>query len=240
MDFTKFQKLNSIIKTCSFEMIPIGKTRETMEKHNVIEEDAERKSNAELTKEVSDSFIREFIADYKEDMDWKDLYDAYGEDRARFTDIMNQKAEKLAKRFSDSFNEYINTFLKANGIKDKKSKWSDSGYVDVVLPLYVSIHPDFSSDKYERAVASLLHCSNSLFKKYTTSYARIIAGTKKGSFADRSMENFQTVCANSVMFDLISRNLSSVECHDTFKEVFADAPLNMNEYLSQKGIGARI
>lgn len=107
MDFTKFQKLNSIIKTCSFEMIPIGKTRETMEKHNVIEEDAERKSNAELTKEVSDSFIREFIADYKEDMDWKDLYDAYGEDRARFTDIMNQKAEKLAKRFSDSFNEYI-------------------------------------------------------------------------------------------------------------------------------------
>ena len=50
MDFTKFQKLNSIIKTCSFEMIPIGKTRETMEKHNVIEEDAERKSNAELTK----------------------------------------------------------------------------------------------------------------------------------------------------------------------------------------------
>ena len=61
MDFTKFQKLNSIIKTCSFEMIPIGKTRETMEKHNVIEEDAERKSNAELTKEVSDSFIREFI-----------------------------------------------------------------------------------------------------------------------------------------------------------------------------------
>lgn len=133
MDFTKFQKLNSIIKTCSFEMIPIGKTRETMEKHNVIEEDAERKSNAELTKEVSDSFIREFIADYKEDMDWKDLYDAYGEDRARFTDIMNQKAEKLAKRFSDSFNEYINTFLKANGINDKKSKWSDSGYVDVVL-----------------------------------------------------------------------------------------------------------
>ena len=236
MDFTKFQKLNSIIKTCSFEMIPIGKTRETMEKHNVIEEDAERKSNAELTKEVSVSFIREFIADYKEDMDWKDLYDAYGEDRARFTDIMNQKAEKLAKRFSDSFNEYINTFLKANGINDKKSKWSDSGYVDVVLPLYVSIHPDFSNDKYERAVASLLHCSNSLFKKYTTSYARIIAGTKKGSFADRSMENFQTACANSVMFDLISRNLSSVGSHDAFKEVFADAPLNMNEYLSQKGI----
>ena len=38
------------------------------------------------------------------------------------------------------------------------------------------------------------------------------------------------------MFDLISRNLSSVGSHDAFKEVFADAPLNMNEYLSQKGI----
>ena len=57
-------------------MSPIGNTRAAIKEHGVIEEDAVRKSNAVLIKEVSDNFILEFLNDDKlEKYDWVEWED---------------------------------------------------------------------------------------------------------------------------------------------------------------------
>lgn len=233
MELNKFCRLNQSIKTCSLELVPIGRTRETIEKHNVIEEDSKRKENAVLAKEVSDSFIREFIADYKGDFDWSELVACFGK-HEEYAGIKEKMEEKIARKFSDAFNDYISKFLKANGVgkADDKTKWSDASYIDVVLPLYASLHPDYDNPKYKEAIASICHCSSTIFKRYITAYEKIINGTKKGSFAERVMDNFQIICTNRLMCEIV---FSKIKKADDFR-LFLDAPEAMNEYLSQKGI----
>ena len=103
MEFTKYTRSNKIVRSVTFEMSPIGNTRAAIKEHGVIEEDAVRKSNAVLIKEVSDNFIREFLNDDKlEKYDWVEWEDLclLIDDKPAF-DAKAEKMKELVEAFYD-------------------------------------------------------------------------------------------------------------------------------------------
>ena len=145
MEFTKYTRSNKIVRSVIFEMSPIGNTRAAIKEHGVIEEDAVRKSNAVLIKEVSDNFIREFLNDDKlEKYDWVEWEDLclLIDDKPAFDAKAEKMKESIATSISKSFDSYINRFMAANGKANGKYSWKSAGYIDEVIPMYILCHPD--------------------------------------------------------------------------------------------------
>lgn len=233
MEFKKYVRSNKIVKCVKFELVPIGNTRDAIERQKVIEEDAKRKENAAVAKKVSDSFIREFLDEYgnSAEFEWEELYNAYG-DAEKYNNVAQKISEKMAKELPLALNAYISRFLKANGCDKAEVKWNSASYVDIVLPLYASLHPEYRSDNTMAAVKSLEHSSSVMFKRYFAGYEKILCGVKHGSVAMRAMENFSTLCIN--------KHLYETACTDTrlrldnFEKMTNIAM--MNSCLSQQGI----
>lgn len=59
--FQSFTNLYSLSKTLRFELIPVGKTEENIQKHGLIQKDEERATDYEQVKEILDFFHRDFI-----------------------------------------------------------------------------------------------------------------------------------------------------------------------------------
>ena len=57
----KFVNLYSVRKTLRFELKPIGKTKENMEKNNLIAEDAQRAEDYKIVKGLIDAYHKQFI-----------------------------------------------------------------------------------------------------------------------------------------------------------------------------------
>lgn len=178
MKYRKYTKLNSTIKSVTFELVPVGKTRDFLELHDVIKEDSERKAKVALVKEVSDAFIVEFLRNYNNAgiCDWENLHKIYNS--ATRTEIRGggaskKKRKKIAKDLNSALNAYIESFLKYNDINCSDVGWNKKAYVEVALPLYAKSVPDFNTDEYEDALASMKASSSAMFKKRRATYERI-------------------------------------------------------------------
>lgn len=234
MEFTKYTRSNKIVRSVTFEMSPIGNTRAAIKEHGVIEEDAVRKSNAVLIKEVSDNFIREFLNDDKlEKYDWVEWEDLclLIDDKPAFDAKAEKMKESIAASLSKSFDSYINRFMAANGKANGKYSWKSAGYIDEVIPMYILCHPDYQDEKYILAAESLKHASSAMFKKYFVSYERILNGTNAGSIAYRVMENVLIFCTNSKMYKKFAAKISGA---DLFAKI-ADITV-LEDLISQNGI----
>lgn len=234
MKYHKYTKLNSTIKSATFELVPVGKTRDFLELHDVIKEDSERKAKVVLVKEVSDTFIVEFLRNYNNAgiCDWENLHKIYNS--ATCTEIrgcIEKEKGKIAKDLNSALNAYIESFLKYNDINCSDVGWNKKSYVEVALPLYAKSVPDFNTDEYEDALASMKASSSAMFKKCRATYERIINGTNHGSIADRVIENFETFLANKLLYEKILETATGFENDETFTNVS-----QFGKYLSQNGI----
>lgn len=199
MNFEKYIKNNKIVKASTFELVPVGRTREFIEKHNTLQEDAVRKENAGIVKIIADAFIKDFLKEFGHGIsyDWNKLYAIV---TMGTTDEIKSESEKfkelIAKEATKALNDYINFFLKANGYNEKVIKRDTSDFVDVALDMYCYVNKEFDKPLYHDAIKSMCGAFSSLFKKYNISYEKIIGGTKAGSIAFRTYENYNTFCLN--------------------------------------------
>ena len=238
MEFKKYVKINKITKSVKFEMIPVGRTRETLEKDGTIEMDAERKKNAITAKEVSDAFYRDFLDAFskKADYDWENLGELFltrradTESRKKYEEAVAARKDLIAKDAAAYLDSYIQEFLKERGISTPKVTAQSSAYVDILLPAYAQSVEKYDNDEMKKVMESLQRTATSTFKGYFIAYEHIVNGTGFGSIAYRIMENFEIMCYN---MELYKRAYEVLQMDD--QNVFTDMGY-ANRAFSQQGI----
>lgn len=119
--YSKLHNLYPISKTLRFELIPIGKTKENMEKNNIITEDEHRNKKYKIVKKYCDEYHKTFIDNKLSDLKLQDLqkyYDLFNianktdEQRKYFTEIQKQLRKKIVEKFMEEKKEFEGLFGK--------------------------------------------------------------------------------------------------------------------------------
>lgn len=117
-NFENFTNLYSISKTLRFELRPIGKTQDFIEKHGLLKEDAHRADSYKKVKKLIDEYHKDFIEKSLsscklkiESNDKKDSLEEYCElykkkdksesDKKAFKKIQDQLRNQIVKAFND-------------------------------------------------------------------------------------------------------------------------------------------
>lgn len=235
MDYKEYTGINKIIKSVSFELVPIGNTRQSIRDQYVIEEDALRMDQTKTAKEVNDSMLKDFLSsdilekDPKlQEIDWVQLYDEFYSDKSTYEDHAAKIKELIAKELPDRYNEYIRELLDYDG-NGKIVKWTQAAYLDVVIPGYAEKKEKFRSDEVKKALDSVKSTYNSLFQPVIATMNRILCGTGKGSVAERMLDNFEIMADNMVKYQRIS-------AHMELGQTTLDDMNTMRTCFGQKGI----
>lgn len=111
--FEKFTNLYSLSKTVRFELKPIGKTLENIQKNGLLKEDENRAKSYQKVKKIIDRYHKKFISKVLGECKLpKDLLDEYfglykikqrdQKQQKRFKDVQEDLRELIAKCFTDS------------------------------------------------------------------------------------------------------------------------------------------
>lgn len=230
MNFNDFTKKSQVIKSARFELIPCGATRAYLEKHNVIENDTKRKNNVFLVKEISDDFIKEFLTIIGNSVyDWTSLESAFG--TLEYRSAAERVKTEIASDITAKFIAYMAERADEYGIE--KVAWPSAGFVEDLLPAYANKTEKFCKTKYKDAFVSLKNASTALFKGNFAKYDFIISSTKKGSVADRVLENFEIFEYNKALLRKYGERLSLTNKYECMT---GEAGTCMNNFISQSGI----
>ena len=230
MNFNDFTKKSQVIKSARFELIPCGATRAYLEAHNVIESDTNRKRNVSLVKEVSDNFIKEFLTVIGNSVyDWTSLESVFG--TPEYRDVTQRVKAEIASDITAKFAAYVSARVDEYGIE--KVVWPSAGFVEDLLPTYANRVEKFCKIEYKDAFISLKNASTALFKGVFAKYDFIISSTKKGSVADRILENFEIFEYNKALLRKYGERLSLTNKYECMT---GEAGTCMNNFISQNGI----
>ncbi len=130
----KFTGLYSVSKTLRFELIPQGKTRENMEKGNILRTDEELDISYKKMKKTLDEFHKDFIerslSAFVPDKDFSDslmtygnLFSSHSSDKKRIDELRAKMRKEIVKHFKkmDDF-----TLLnKKELVKERIKSWMD-------------------------------------------------------------------------------------------------------------------
>lgn len=227
MNFSEFTRMNQIVKSVRFELVPCGRTREYLDIHNVLSSDIERTHNVEVANRISDSFIREFIETLSGDYEWDKLYAVYNTPEYRME--ADKMKEIIAADVYEKFIMYINEYAKCHGI-DEKVTFPGPVYLEDILPVYAGLSNEYNTPEYAQVLLSLKNTFSTLFKRTFKRYDTILFGTKNGSIANRMIENFGIAVENKTIYDKYAGML--VECPI---EMLCDIN-SINNCMSQNGI----
>lgn len=202
MEKTIFTKRNKVVKSVTFELKPVGKTRETLSKKGVIESDCQLKEYAAEAKAVGDAFYRDFFEHFGNNMqyDWEELKDAFDsrKESDSYIKLKEKMIAKIAKDAAASLQEYINEY--SVYVEDGKTacKPNTSAFVDTILYTYAGREKDkgFEPERMQAILKLLRRTTSTTFKRYFVGWNKIINGTGCGSCAYRTLENFEIFCLN--------------------------------------------
>jgi CRISPR-associated protein Cpf1 len=129
-----FSGLYSVSKTLRFELKPVGKTREFIERDGIIEADRHREESYEKLKDIIDRYHKDFIAEVLSDVRLEGLQDYYD---LYCRNIRDEKQEKqfeeiktsLRKQISRSFKNHpkYETLLKKELVRKDLIAYTEEG-----------------------------------------------------------------------------------------------------------------
>lgn len=125
----QFTGLYSLSKSLRFELQPIGKTQENIEKHGILERDSQRAEDYKVVKEFIDEYHKQFIKsrlwNYKLPLknegqlnsleEYQEMYEISKRDAAQeasFAQIKNNLRSIIVKRLTESSSSYSRIFKK--------------------------------------------------------------------------------------------------------------------------------
>lgn len=208
----------SLSKTLQFELRPVGKTLEQIEKFGFLEKDEERVSDFEQLKELIDDYHRAFIekalADFR--TDWTALREGLEKkmEATEERDSFETAAADYRKRIADSFSAGENKEIFANLFGEK--------LVKELLPSFLE------KNNYPEESIELVRC----FKGFTTYFLGFQENRKNLYSKDREVtaiayrlvnENFRTFVNNTNVFRKIQ---------ETAPQIITDAENELNELLT--------
>ena len=126
MEFNDFTHLYPISKTLRFELKPIGKTLQNIQKREILKQDEQRAENYQQIKEIIDEYHKAFIDQVLQYNNTKlealeDYYNAYNDDKR---EERQKAAEKLRKQIAERFKKdnRFNSLFKDDMFKQTKGK----------------------------------------------------------------------------------------------------------------------
>ena len=140
--FEDFTNLYQLSKTLRFELKPIGKTRENIEKNGILERDNERATAYKAVKKVIDEFHKSFIELKFKDFELEQskleefnmLYHLSISDPKRKTDLPKIQ-ELLRKQISDHFTKdyYYKRLFGKELIREDLTEFVNSPYYENII-----------------------------------------------------------------------------------------------------------
>ncbi len=137
-----FTNLYSVSKTLRFELKPIGKTKENIEKNGILERDSERATAYKVVKKVIDEFHKSFIElqlnNFElEQSQLKEFYMLYHlptSDQKRKTDLPKIQ-ESLRKQISDRFvkDDYYKRLFGKELIREDLTEFVSTPYYEKII-----------------------------------------------------------------------------------------------------------
>lgn len=194
-----------VSKTLVNKLIPIGKTRESLDRYGILNEDQLRADKSFKVKKIIDKVHKKFISDVLSgfDSDWTELYNAYKQNEI-------DKDTKKLKLIQDKFRKQISDKFMSDSIY--KKLFTDDLYNELLPPLcngeelddiyyFEGFHGYFTNFN---VIRKNLYISE---EKHNTVAYRIIN------------ENFPVFYENKKLFDKIVSNTPDVLNSDYFNEL---------------------
>ena len=241
--FNDLKGLYSLSKTLRFELKPIGKTKENIEKHGILERDNERAIAYKAVKKVIDEYHKAFIElmlnDFELDNDSLNefyyLYHLPTSEAKRKTDLSKVQEvlrEKISERFTKS--EQYNRLFGKELIRKDLVKF-------VKTPQYENIIRDTSgnenlTDKEVEQIQERVLNDIAQFDDFTTYFIGFydnrknmyVAEDKATSIAHRMVDvNLPKFIDNMDVFDRIAASDVSTHFNELYKAM--EPYLNVNE-----------
>lgn len=207
----QFTNLYPVSKTLRFELQPIGKTKENIEKNGILEQDEQRAKDYIIVKGFIDEYHKQFIKDCLWDFklplnseghldsleEYQQLYELSKRDasqEAAFSEVKDNLRSIIAKRLT-SGSAYDRIFKKEliredliNFLEDEKSKELVSQFADFTT-YFTGFHQNrqnmYSAEEKSTAIAyRLIHQNLPKFMDNMKAFAKIAETSVAEHFAD--------------------------------------------------------
>ncbi len=243
MNYSALTRLYSLSKTLRFELKPIGKTKENIEKNGILERDNERAIAYKAVKKVIDEYHKAFIElmldGFELDKDSLDefyyLYHLPTSDPKRKTDLTKVQ-EVLRKQISERFTkseQYKRLFGKELIREDLAEFVKTPQYENIIRGMPGNEH---LTDKEVNQIQESVQNDIAQFDDFTTYFVGFydnrknmyVADDKSTSIAHRMIdENLPKFVDNMVVFDRIAASDVATHFNELYKAL--EPYLNVNE-----------
>lgn len=240
----QFTNLYSLSKTLRFELKPIGKTKENIEKNGILERDNERAVAYKAVKKVIDEYHKAFIEMMLDDFElqyemleeYHRLYHISNSSEPKKKEKLQKIQENLRKQISDRFTkseQYKRLFAKEL-IKEDLSEFVNTSQFENYIR---SQKGDEFTDEQVRKIQERTMADIDQFKNFTTYF--------KGFYENRQNMYVADDKATSIAHRMIDENLPKfIDNMKTFAEIaesdvaehFADIYTAMESYLNVNDI----
>ncbi len=242
--FSNFTRLYPIQKTLRFELKPIGKTKENIEKSGILERDNERAIAYKAVKKVMDEFHKSFIENKLKDFklnnaqlkEFDELYNLPAADTRRKND-MPKLQESLRKQISDRFtkDDYYKRLFGKELIREDLREFVNTPYYENVIR---AVHGNEQlTDDEIKQIQENTNREIAQFHDFTTYFVGFYENRKNMYVADEK--------ATSIAHRMINENLPKfVDNMDVFEKIaasdvsqhFGELYKNMESYLNVASI----
>ncbi|MBR6265725.1 MAG: type V CRISPR-associated protein Cas12a/Cpf1, partial [Bacteroidales bacterium] len=242
--FSNFTRLYPIQKTLRFELKPIGKTKENIEKSGILERDNERAIAYKAVKKVMDEFHKSFIENKLKDFklnnaqlkEFDELYNLPAADTRRKND-MPKLQESLRKQISDRFtkDDYYKRLFGKELIREDLREFVNTPYYENVIR---AVHGNEQlTDEEIKQIQENTNREIAQFHDFTTYFVGFYENRKNMYVADEK--------ATSIAHRMINENLPKfVDNMDVFEKIaasdvsqhFGELYKNMESYLNVASI----
>jgi len=210
--FNEFTNLYSLSKTLRFELQPIGKTKENIEKNGILSRDEKRAEDYQMVKGIIDEYHKQFITDrlwsFKLPLEsegrndsleeYHTLYEMSKRDErqeAAFTEVKDNLRGIIAKRLTEKGSAYERIFKKEliredliDFLKNEEKKELVRQFADFTT-YFTGFHENrknmYSAEEKSTAIAyRLIHQNLPKFMENMKAFAKIAETSVSEHFAD--------------------------------------------------------
>lgn len=205
-----FTNRESITKSMSFELIPVGRTAINIEENGVFEYEDNIAEAAEQLKILYDKFYRSLITDiiHATDVPVQDYYHAFCK-RKENKDNYEECQKKVFKEFASFEQSYIEDRY------EKTAHITDGTFIKSIFPNYVQTLSKDMIDKFKHLSETAKGC-NSYFADYFISRKIPFSDAEHGTVAARTiLENMPAYFGNILIWNTIREEIDTVDIDDS-------------------------
>ena len=219
--FSKFCGLYPLSKTLRFELKPIGKTKENIEKNGILERDSERATAYKAVKKVIDEFHKSFIELQLKDFELEKskleefylLYHLPTSDQKRKNDLPKVQ-ESLRKLISERFtkNDYYKRLFGKELIREDLTDFVNTPYYENIIR-NVPGNEQLSDEKVKQIQENTIR-EIAQFNDFTTYFVGFYDNRKNMYVAEDK--------ATAIAYRMINENLPKfIDNMDVFEKIAA-------------------